>query len=594
MSADNSLKRKRSQIWNNFKLTGNEKKARCSYCSSDISITCGSLSNLSRHLKSKHPTISTTRSETQQPPINTASHHTRCEDDVQDNTPEPSQGTIATVNSTEVATGFSSTVKTVQTKQQATLGSYFSSNRPVSVKRSKELDEQLLTFIIKGFHPFSIVEEDEFKKFVHSLCPAYNLPTRKTVSSSLLLRLYNSTVQEVRSTLQEVDAVCLTTDSWTSLNNQSFNAITAHFINSEWQLRSVLLECLEMPERHTSENLCRRLKDTVHEWGLENKVVAVVTDNAANIVAAVRLCKWRHLPCFAHCVNLVVHAGISVSGIHIIINKIKGIVEFFKKSSHGLTKLHDTQKQMGLPELKLTQDVPTRWNSTLDMISRIVMVKDAVVATLAVLHTELNTLTSHEWTVAEKSIDVLQIFQDVTVEVSAEKSVPRSKVILFVKIMNKKMESLLAEQSTPTEITSMVTILREQLARRFKDLEDNELNNQATLLDPRFKRYGFSDEAKFHMAYENLKRKVCGLRITEEIPIAPVEETQTSQSSSCLWGDFDTEISKVVAVQNPVAAGIIELDRYMQQPILRRTEDPLLWWNERKEIYPRLFQLAKR
>lgn len=41
-------------------------------------------------------------------------------------------------------------------------------------------------------------------------------------------------------------------------------------------------------------------------WGITEKFVYVVTDNANNIIAAVRLNGWKHLPCFAHTLNFVV------------------------------------------------------------------------------------------------------------------------------------------------------------------------------------------------------------------------------------------------------------------------------------------------
>jgi hypothetical protein len=52
------------------------------------------------------------------------------------------------------------------------------------------------------------------------------------------------------------------------------------------------------------------LKEQVNKWGLDNKITMIVSDNAANIVAAVRLCQWRHFSCFAHSINLIVQSGL--------------------------------------------------------------------------------------------------------------------------------------------------------------------------------------------------------------------------------------------------------------------------------------------
>ena len=48
------------------------------------------------------------------------------------------------------------------------------------------------------------------------------------------------------------------------------------------------------------------------EWGIKEKVVAVVTDNGANVVRAVKDAAsqvgtgWTHVSCFAHTLNLIV------------------------------------------------------------------------------------------------------------------------------------------------------------------------------------------------------------------------------------------------------------------------------------------------
>lgn len=62
--------------------------------------------------------------------------------------------------------------------------------------------------------------------------------------------------------------------------------------------------CTEaMEETYTADNLKNKLLEVVNEWAITDKIVAITTDNAAKMLAAVRLLKWRHLPCFAHTLN---------------------------------------------------------------------------------------------------------------------------------------------------------------------------------------------------------------------------------------------------------------------------------------------------
>lgn len=158
----------------------------------------------------------------------------------------------------------------------------------------------------------------------------------------------------------------------------------------------------------------------------------------------------------------------SLNCIEPILNKVKSIVQYFKKSSHALVKLHEFQKQAGSPTLKLKQDCPTRWNSSYDMIDRILSIKDPIIATLAILNnSEVDCLSAQEWLVLEHARNMLKIFYDVTVEISSEKYVSLSKEIIFVKSLNKFILNCINNDTLPYNVKLLAQNLKEKLYTRF-------------------------------------------------------------------------------------------------------------------------------
>ncbi|XP_057181357.1 uncharacterized protein LOC130548534 [Triplophysa rosa] len=54
---------------------------------------------------------------------------------------------------------------------------------PIQATRKQELDEALVTMIVKDTQPFSVVEDVGFRDYVHKLDPTYVLPTRQAVKA---------------------------------------------------------------------------------------------------------------------------------------------------------------------------------------------------------------------------------------------------------------------------------------------------------------------------------------------------------------------------------------------------------------------------
>lgn len=125
-------------------------------------------------------------------------------------------------------------------------------------------------------------------------------------------------------------------------------SVKCHFIE-EFHMSSCLLDCFEFSERHTADNLANKLLSVAAEWEVDKKVVCCLTDNAANITKAIQITGWTHLPCLAHAINLVVRDALK--GPQPIIDKVKGAVEFFYRSTAGAQKLKETQLQIKMDEL---------------------------------------------------------------------------------------------------------------------------------------------------------------------------------------------------------------------------------------------------
>lgn len=186
---------------------------------------------------------------------------------------------------------------------------------------------------IKDLQPFSIVEDDGFREFVKALNPDYQLPSRHSISNTLLPVLYETCVAQMKEKISEGSKFCITTDCWTSRSTVSFIAITAHFVNSKFDMCSILLECCPMTESHTAKNLSAVLMRVTEEWGITSKILLAVSDNASNIKNAIQNeLKWRHLGCFAHTLNLIVKNALSNEQVCITLQKVKQIVAHFRKS----------------------------------------------------------------------------------------------------------------------------------------------------------------------------------------------------------------------------------------------------------------------
>lgn len=202
----------------------------------------------------------------------------------------------------------------------------------------KKIDDGLMNLFTKDFQPFRVVEDKGFKYFVQLLNASYKMPDRHTIFKVLIPAKYQKCVNDTKELLRnEATRISgsLTTDCWTSRSNIAYISLTYHFINTNFELKSVLLGCYEFSESHSGLNLCITIQKTLDEWEILNStIVLAVSDNGSNIKNALSLIKIKSFGCFAHTLNLIVQDALQLEiGL---IEKIKSIITHFKKVAKHL------------------------------------------------------------------------------------------------------------------------------------------------------------------------------------------------------------------------------------------------------------------
>ncbi|XP_043064693.1 E3 SUMO-protein ligase ZBED1-like [Drosophila ficusphila] len=250
--------------------------------------------------------------------------------------------------------------------------------------------------------------------------------------------MYADLTSKLQLILSKVDQCAITMDGWTSRANDGYLTVTVHFINESFELNAAVLstEKLIDPLNHNAENIAASVRNVLSKWNLESKVNAIVTDNASAMIKACEILQKRHLPCFAHCLNLVVQDCLEENSIKHVLTKCKKIVKFFKCSTIAYEKFKQAQ---GDNAYSLIQEVSTRWNSAFKMVERILATKEFISPVLLSLSRAPDPLTADDIELLEDIQTILAPFDYVTTQCSSSSKVTSS---LIVPLTNGLVEGL--------------------------------------------------------------------------------------------------------------------------------------------------------
>lgn len=559
-----SMERKTSLVWKYFLQQPVPNQYKCRICQNILRIKHKSAFSLKRHLAAKHPACisSSLQKETKE-------HRQEQR--------EQSSGSVPQT--------------TVSSIRQDLLHGLNAS----SSSKKANLDKKLLYLFCNHTLPFHLVEEPDFIDLIKSLCPTYILPSKKQLSNTMLDLEYEKKFAKIQNNIRKASTVSLTSDGWSNINNNCFFALTAHYIDKdECELRSFLLECSNFYNTPTAQDISEWLLSVMKKFDIEDKVICVVTDNAKNIANAVNCLQLENIPCFVHTLNFAITDAMNVT-IKDTIDKVKRIVTYYKRNSNATVTLQEFQRHYNHVENEILLDTPTQWNSTYSMIERFCDNKAPINSSLGVLGVDFELIET-DWIIMKEAVDVLQVFDSVTQEISAEKHVTIAKMKVIVTLLIGKLKARNLTKMTK-EVGKLVECLLNNLSKRFSYLSRSTIA-LATILDPRFKKKGFRSADEFDQAVTLLLTEMDKLdekmqfSSEEDVkdPLELVEVTASDEMS--IWDEFDT--AQFPKASHTRLSTKKELDNYLATPLLHRTADPIDWWNLEKQNFPTLFQIMMR
>ncbi|CAB5351885.1 unnamed protein product [Rhizophagus irregularis] len=526
-----------SYVWNHFTKDPdykNNKKANCNYCHKTYICSAGTTSGISKHLKKFHVTKLLTE-------------------------------------------GNQKVNKSILDMFNESKWSY---DKDIMMKI-------LIRWIVIHQHSFTIVEENYFINFVHSLHPSAKIPSTDTIKNKIMT-YYEEDKVKMKALLKDLPGkVSFTMDCWTSPSTKSFLSITAHFINKEWNLQNIIIDFIQTQDSHTGSNIKDAFLLGISNMSLESKIMGITTDNASN--------------------NSTFMTSLSIWAAE----NLRELIVKIRASFLRREKLSNACKNNDINDLKPILDVPTRWNSTFDMIKRALQLKVAL--EYIVFHDKdlkKYTFSEEKWAIFEQIKNFLEIFKEVTVIMLGSHYPTLSLTVPLYNILIDHVEDVISNDKEDDDDEDDEEENEENNEENDGENDDDEKWNQivkkaakkckvklleyynktndtyliSIILDPRLKLKYYKDHNWEETLVNTIYQKFVNIYNKFYASTKPEVLNNTSEIKE------KSVMSRVFKRRN--IEYINEIQTYLSLSLMNEETDPLEWWKVNESQFPHLSQMA--
>ena len=360
--------------------------------------------------------------------------------------------------------------------------------------------------------PLCFGQSDAFQDYItNAHNPRFVKSSRQTTARDLI-GLYNNRVEQLTDVLKNsVSSVALTSDIWSGKAKEDYISVVAHFVNPDWCLEKRLLGLKPIEVAHTGVNIAERVEMVASDYGITDKIFAIVLDNASSNKIAIDVLKpifsgyigslmpkparieddlavvFLHQRCACHIINLIVKS--CLKRLKPYLEDFRTAITFLNSSNQRIASYKQYCLSVGVRPRKFGVDMDVRWNSTYLMLKHLVPYQSTFSVWIQTNHPRKEDgsflLTPNHWTIAEKLLSFLQLFYDSTVALSGV-YYPTSPLMLHHIL---KIARHLNAYENHELLRTAVVPMKTKFLKYWREIP--LLYSFAFILDPRAKMRGF-------------------------------------------------------------------------------------------------------
>ncbi|GAA6092479.1 E3 SUMO-protein ligase ZBED1-like [Tachysurus ichikawai] len=267
-----------------------------------------------------------------------------------------------------------------------------------------------------------------------------------------------------------------------------------------------------------------------------------------------------------------------------ILAKCRKVVGHFKHSPASAAELEQKQIELGQKKESLIQNIPTRWNSTLDMIKSVRRNEQPLRDVLTTHNTKISMPTTAEMDKLQKLEMLLEPCRYVTELLGGEKYVSCSVVLPAFCHLSRVMES---SDDDPAYVVKFKSTFRTDLETR-KENANIAYLKIATALDLRFKDLKCIPRAERGEVWASVTNLLKEQRVVAEEAVEATTSKPSKRKFSLLAASSESDSEhKEDSIENGVR-------RYRAEPTISTEACPLQWWSKHAGSHSRLASIEQK